>query len=271
MNQKCKIIIFSDIHYLDVGTEPRNKRKITKLAIPILNKLIDEINNKYKPDVSIHLGDLIQDDRNHNKDLENIKYVCEQLKNIKFPFYSIIGNHDLATMESRREVEEVLGYEHSTFSVNINGYHLILLGSDVEINIGDINGGVNKTRFISKEDLEWLQKDLQENKLPCIIFSHFGIAEDNMKGNYWFEERPEQALFENRKELKQIIKENNNIIAVFSGHQHWTKKINEDEINYYLLGSLVEDINSNGIPDGVYFEVNLENEKIDVVEHHIVI
>lgn len=218
MNQKCKIIIFSDIHYLDVGTEPRNKRKITKLAIPILNKLIDEINNKYKPDVSIHLGDLIQDDRNHNKDLENIKYVCEQLKNIKFPFYSIIGNHDLATMESRREVEEVLGYEHSTFSVNINGYHLILLGSDVEINIGDINGGVNKTRFISKEDLEWLQKDLKENKLPCMIFSHFGIAEDDMKGNYWFEERPEQALFENRKELKQIIKENNNIIAVFSGH-----------------------------------------------------
>lgn len=75
-----------------------------------------------------------------------------------------------------------------------------------------------------------------------------------MKGNWWFESCPENALLGNRKELKQIIKSNRSkILAIFSGHQHWTKYLKEDEISYYIVGSITENINKDGIPDGCIF------------------
>ena len=46
--------------------------------------------------------------------------------------------------------------------------------------------------------------------------------------------------------------------------------IKEDEICYYLVGSLVENINQDGIPDGVYFEVDIDNGYLHVQEKHLV-
>ena len=52
---KCRLIVFSDIHYLD---ERPNKldfnlsRKLTQYSLEIIEKLINII-NKRKPDVSI--------------------------------------------------------------------------------------------------------------------------------------------------------------------------------------------------------------------------
>lgn len=90
-----------------------------------------------------------------------------------------------------------------------------------------------------------------------------------MKGNWWFENCPQYAVLGNRKEIKDILNKDKNLIAVFSGHQHWTKKLIENGVNYYVLGSLTENINDNGVPDGVYYEVNLEDTKIDVKERHL--
>lgn len=174
-------------------------------------------------------------------------------------------------MNKREEVEEIMGYKHSTFSVNANGYHIIILGTEIRHELGLERGGIFKTQYISKEDLEWLKNDLKNNTLPCLVFTHFGLAEDRMEGNYWFGETPEYALLRNREEVKEIFKKDKNIIAVFSGHQHWTKTLQEDGIPYYVLGSLTENIDNNGVPDGVYFEVGLEEEKINVIEHHILL
>lgn len=104
-----------------------------------------------------------------------------------------------------------------------------------------------------------------------MIFTHFGLVEDDMIGNWWFETCKEDALLANRKEVKRILKTDNNIIGVFSGHQHWTKKIVEDNIDYYVVGSITENINNDGIPDGVYFEVYVDEKNITVCEKHITI
>lgn len=175
----------------------------------------------------------------------------------------------MRSMISREEVEQIIGYEHSTFSFDINGMHIVILGTYVNSDMGRESGGILKTQFISKEDLNWLKQDLEKNSLPVIICTHFGIAEDEMKGNWWFESCPEHALLANRKELKEIIKNDNNILAVFSGHQHWTKRIIEDGISYYVIGSMTENINNDGVPDGVYFIVEYDGQKLEVIEKHI--
>lgn len=269
---KCKLVIFSDIHYAPerpVNNGSKIDRKLMEYAIPLLEQLIDKINNDIKPDVAINLGDLVEDFNDHDKDIVNLNFMWNTLKNISVPFYSLAGNHDLRSMSSRTEVEQIMGYEHSTFSVDMLGYHFVFLGLNVNANVGVEEGGIHKTQFISNEDLEWLKNDLEKNDLPSILFIHFGMAEDNMKGNWWFESCPEDALLGNRKEVKEILKKDKNLLAVFSGHQHWTKKIIEDGISYYIVGSLTENIHEDGIPDGVYFEVDLEGNKIDVKEHHL--
>lgn len=269
---KKKIVFFSDLHY--APEKPVNngsiiERKLMEYAEPLLRKLIDKINNEIKPDLIINLGDLVEDFNDHDKDIINLKYIWNEFKKIEGEFYSCIGNHDLRSMSSRNEVEQIMEYKHSTFSFDNNGMHIVILGTYVNNDMGTASGGIFKTQFISEEDLNWLKEDLAKNNLPTIVCTHFGVAEDDMKGNWWFETCPEHALLGNRKELKEIMKNNKNILAVFSGHQHWTKHIIEDEISYYVLGSMTENINNDGIPDGVYFIVEFDGENIEVIEKHI--
>ena len=270
MNNIFKMVVFSDIHFLDRKYEGSRNRKLTEYSKMLVNKIINVVDNDIRPDLCVHLGDLIQDTKNHENDLKNLNIIWHQLQNFKTPFYTLIGNHDLKMMSSRNEVLHILGYEKGSFSININGYHLIFLNTDVKNDIDNINGGIYKTQYLPDEDIQWFEKDLEENKnFKCIIFSHFGIADDNMISNFWFENDPESALLKNRNEIKKIINKYNNILAVFCGHQHWTKHLNENNIPYYTVGSLIENINNDGIPDGVYYIVEIENSKLKVTENHI--
>lgn len=264
MLDKCKMVVFSDLHYA-----PNIENKPIKFSLPILKLIINKINHEIKPDVVINLGDLIEDFNNHDKDIESLNFVWNEFSKISTQFYSVIGNHDLRSMNSIKEVEKIMGYNNSTFFKDINGYHLIFLGAVLNNSIETADGRIIKTQFLSKEDMEWIKKDLANNELPCLVFLHYGVAEDKMKGNKWFEDSPESALLGNRKELKEILNKDKNVIAVFSGHQHWTKQIVEDNINYYVISTLVERNSNNEIPDGVYFEVDLYGKSISVKEKHI--
>lgn len=272
MNNKLKVLMFSDLHYAPtrpINNGSRIDRKLTDLAMPLLDKLIDRANNEMCPDVVFSLGDLVEDFNDKEMDLVNIAYICDKFKDFDSKFYSLAGNHDLRSMDSREEVERIMGYNHSTFSVDIGGYHFVLLGLNVDANGSHEEGGIFKTQFISQEDLDWLKRDIAENTLPSIYLCHFGIAEDDMAGNWWFWNNPDHALLGNRRELKEILKTDKNILGVFSGHQHWTKHHVEDGIHYHVLGSMTENVNEDDIPDGVYFEVNLDGREIDIIEGHI--
>ena len=268
---KCKLIIFSDIHYLDKRPEELDfnlSRKLTQYSTEIIDELTDKI-NKDKPDLTVWLGDLIEDTFNHDKDIINYTYIWNKLKNIQVPFYSVIGNHDLRTMNSRKELEDIMGYENATFSFDLNDYHFIILTTDIREDLGENDGGIYKAQCMSEKDISWLKKDLVNNKLPCVIFTHFGLAEDKQIGNYWFENNPEDGLMSNRKEIKDIIEKDNNIIAIFNGYQHWSKQLQENGKNYYVVGSLTDNVDMLGKPDGVYFEVDLQDNNIKLIEHHI--
>ena len=285
-SKKCKLIVFSDIHYLDRRPEKTDwvlDRKLTQYADEIMDKLIDKINNTYKPDVSICLGDLIEDVFIYNQDLNNYKYIWNKLQKIESPFYSVIGNHDLRTIDSRKTLEEIMNYENATFSIDLNGYHFVILSTDIikDIRIDDSLikkykhvtekelTALYKSQCMSEKEINWLKEDLKNNDLPCLIFTHYGLAEDDQKGNYWFEIEPEVGLMGNREIVKDIIKNDEKVIAIFTAHQHWTKRITENGKNYYVLGSLTENINNDGIPDGVYYEVNINERDVEVIEKHI--
>ena len=259
-----KIITFADIHYFSGNIENaifNTKKKLVAYALPMLDKLTEKINLQHEVDVAINLGDLIQDTTERNEDLKALEFMFERLKRIKCPCYSVLGNHDLKMMNSVKEVEEIMGYE-STYSFDKDGYHLVFLTTEVRSELGTERGGCYKAQYLSDGALRWLDTDLKQNALPCVIFTHYTLAEDATVTD-------ECMFMKNRTEVKKILVASGNVKAVFSGHLHKTKVLEEDGIKYYVLGSMTACTKLEETPDGVYFEIDLDENGISVTEKHI--
>ena len=60
------------------------------MEMKFFGKLINKINNQIKPDLSICLGDLIEDIFVYEHDVNTFKCVWDKLNEINRPFYSVI-------------------------------------------------------------------------------------------------------------------------------------------------------------------------------------
>ena len=71
-------------------------------------------------------------------------------------------------------------------------------------------------------------------------------------------------FMKNRADVKKLISADKNVLAVFSGHLHITKTLQEDGVPYYLLGSMTSCSKIPGIPEGVYMELELCDKELTV-------
>lgn len=106
------------------------------------------------------------------------------------------------------------------------------------------------------------------SNLRLIIFSdlHYTDEEQNWETKRKLVEQAEPIL----EKLIEILNKYK-ILGIFCGHHHWTKILNNNSINCYMLGSLVEKINNGNMPDGVYFDVLVDKNNLEVEEKHIII
>lgn len=255
-----KILVFADVHYFggDIKTAKFNtEKKLVRYALPLLEKLTEKVNREYADDdICVNLGDIIQDMNNKEDDIRCLTFMFEKLKGINCKCYSVLGNHDVKMMDHISEVESIMGSK-STFSVDAGGYHLVFLTTEVRPELGLGRGGCYKAQYMSDETIQWLKEDLAQNELPCMIFTHYGLAEDD--------EISDECLFmKNRADVKEIIRNDKNIAAVFSGHQHITKTIEEDGVKYYLLGSFTGCSEKAGVPEGIYFEIDTADGNLTI-------
>lgn len=258
-----KIIVFSDLHYFgdDIQTAVFNtEKKLVQFAKPLLERLTALIHTN---DLCINLGDIIQDTNDKQKDLVALRCMFDKIRQIPCTTYSVLGNHDLKMIDTVAEVEAIVGHP-STFSTDWNGYHLVFLTTALRPELGLGRGGIHKTQYLADQTLTWLQNDLTNNTLPCLVFTHFALAEDATIEDPCF-------FMANRQAVKDILKKDPHLVAVFSGHQHITKTHKEEGVLYYGLGSLTACGETKGVPDGVYFEVDLQENGICVTEKHIVL
>ena len=259
-----KIIAFADVHYfgddIDKAIFDTNK-KLVRYALPLTDKLIDLVNADPAVTLCVNLGDIIQDTQSKEKDMECLRFMFERLGRIQCPCYSILGNHDLKMMDTVEEVEQILG-QRSTGSVNVGGYHLVFLTTEVRPELGLDRGGCYKAQYLSAQTLAWLKGDLEQNDLPCVIFTHYGLAEDSDVAD-------ECMFMKNRADVKALIRGDKNVRAVISGHQHKTKMLVEDGVPYYLVGSMTACSEQPGVPDGVYMTLTTDGNELQVTTHRI--
>ena len=258
--------IFADLHYIDEIPNWSEKRKLVEYSELMLDKLIESTNNNENLSFVINLGDIIQSTGNTNRDIKNLKYILEKMKKINVTSYNVLGNHELKSVDSNKKILNTFEYDKSSYSFDYENYHFLIVGTDINPDDNKF-----KTQYVSEEDLLWIKQDLNNNKSKkIIVFCHFGIIDDkDIMNNYWaYTENGENLMLRNRKELLDILSKYN-VIGMFCAHQHWTKKIPYKNYYCYLLGSLTENIKNDGKPDGVFFDVTLDNNQITIEEKHL--
>lgn len=260
-----KIIAISDLHYFggDIHSAIFNtNRKLVHHALPFLERLTERVNGDPSVDLFVNLGDLIQDTREKEGDLACLAFVFDRLKRLRYPCYSVLGNHDLKMMDSIDEVARLM--EHPpTCSVDVQGYHLVFLSPQLRPELGTSRGGCYKAQYLGEENLRWLKEDLARNRLPCLVFTHYAVAEDPSVDD-------DCMFMKDRADLKALLKQDKNLLAVFSGHIHKSAQYLEDGVGYYLVGSPIDSPNEDGVPESCYVEIELSGTELTVMEKRVV-
>jgi alkaline phosphatase len=207
------------------------------------------------------LGDLIEDVRDKNVDKKRFAEVVGWFQHLPMPAYHLIGNHDVRTL-TLPEAAELLGYKKTYYSWDSGNYHFIALSFEMTGNhqqdITDILAA------LPPEQLAWLKQDLASTQKPTVVFEHYGLAEDEMEGNFWFEGMSRYATLSNRDKVRQVLEESGKVRAVFTAHQHWNRFHMINGIPYFTMNSLVENFENKGVPAATWTLVNLSADKISV-------
>ena len=180
----------------DVHQGPLDVRKWLKV-------FVEDMNEEFKPDFVIELGDFIGTRENPKEELRRINEVYVQCK---APKYYILGNHDLEIL-TREEFKKIVGIDYTWKSIDVKFLHVILLDGAWG---PDINSG-GPTGHIPSEELDWLQEDLARIPMskPIVVFCHYPIG--------IFRDIPR---IDNEEELLEVFK-GYNLIATFSGDAHY--------------------------------------------------
>lgn len=206
---KLRIGLFGDIH-LDLM--PDGERR--------LKAFMDEM-NQLKPDFIIQLGDFCSP---HEK---NKPYV-DMFNGFDGPSHHVIGNHDTDYGFSHQQVVDFLKSKGIYYSFDQNGYHFVVLNGS-ERPAGDTSRWPN---HISKEQLQWLEKDLASTSLPVIVFCHQGL-DVNVSGAIEQSSRV-RVVFERANQAAGYLK----VQVVFSGHHHQDYHNVINSINYIQINSM---------------------------------
>jgi len=258
-----KFAIINDLHIgpADVGYEKGVQRKLLAEGTRIMKKIIKVLNEKEKPEFVINLGDSIEDVNDREKDIESFKYFVSLLATLNVSVHTLVGNHDLRTL-TVQDIAKILDYKEMYYSFDHNSFHFIALSFEMTGDHTNVLSDI--TAKVPKKQLLWLTNDLDKTDKPVVVFIHYPLAEDDMKGNFWFETEPQYALLANRVEVRSILESSGKVKAVFSAHQHWNRFHVQNNIPYFVATSPIENFKNQGTVAETYTIVNLDNKGVKV-------
>ena len=203
-------------NFVVMGDNRPQGKKGKHVQPEVFYKIIDEV-NLLDPEFAIILGDLIF---GYSKSPNTLKKMWDEfdkaVNKFTVPYYLVIGNHDV----SNQAMEDYyLGRYGNRFpayySFNHKKSHFIILDSEIPGAEAQISG----------KQLEWLKKDLKNNKNTkhIFVFLHRPLQEEKKPTNWMTEIHP------------LMVKHNVN--TVFAGHWHvYQKSSTRDGVRYIITG-----------------------------------
>ena len=239
------IAFISDAHIGPSGTFKGIRRKLTEYAEPYLTEFAQHVASAGRYDAVLQLGDLIEDE---TPELDHARYSTgvNLLAPCGVPAHHIIGNHDTARL-SAGELLTLLNRPSHFYSFDLAGAHVVVLHTV----------HANGRLMLPEEQVAWLRNDLAGTALPTLVCSHHSFADQDLRGNPWFEGAPQQCLADNRAEVRSILRNAGNVVAVVNGHLHWNHVDWHDGIPYITVQSAVENCDDAGTPAHAWGEIEI--------------
>lgn len=139
----------------DIHSGPDMDTRLGSKAFPILDRFVEEMARRFKPDLVVDLGDRTND-VDAKTDAERIRILRSWLQSVGVPVLFVYGNHDLINVGAA-EQQSLLGKKADFESLDFRGFHIMLLNSQ-----DPTFGGVGGT--LSDAQLEWLEADLRNGE-----------------------------------------------------------------------------------------------------------
>lgn len=222
-----KFAQLTDIHYTVSGTT-ESGRDVSKSQIALQAAIIRL--NASDVDFVVFLGDNI--DKSTTENLEGFMNI---VKDLKKPYYMIIGNHDAhkaSGMSKEDYIKIIKKYNPNQFSKNSYFYfhptpEIVAIFMDGTANtVPTAHGNFNKTK------LAWLEKLLKKNKNgKAVILQHYPLIEPS--------DNPSHNVL-NKATYLELLKNHDNVASISSGHYHAEQiKIDEQGITHISTPSLM--------------------------------
>ncbi|MDR2282386.1 MAG: calcineurin-like phosphoesterase family protein [Sphingobacterium sp.] len=173
------------------------------------------------------LGDQSWDAYWYSNNFKLAEYL-NQVKDLEFPIYNVIGNHDFDPYVALNDLLAAAPYRNlmgpTYYSINIGKVHYVILNNMVYKNDGGSIGTIGSREYdniLVQEQLDWLQKDLSyitDKSTPIVVAMHVPLyTNPNASGNYG-------NYMQNSPALVNALSNFDNV-KVLTGHSHINYRI----------------------------------------------
>lgn len=250
-SRELRIGFVTDPHVESSGTGA--SRVLGKKFQTRLGYFIERMNNVFGADFLVANGDIIEGTRRPSETgMQELSLVKKIFDRTSIPAYWVLGNHDLRSV-TKRQWKDVLGIRYEYTAFDAKKYRVFILDSNFTSDDTPVAPGTSFTRGkVSKEQVEWLEKELKETEKKPIVFMHHPPLRD-------IEAKTDEGLLKNAGELRRIFSENR-VFAVFSGHIEDLYYEKADGVRYFSIPGLVK----HPTYQGSFAEISLKDDGIEV-------
>lgn len=206
------------------------------------------------PDYIINGGDTIEDALYNTKSNVNKQWDLWHsiLKNeCSIKVNNTIGNHDIWGLYTEKKdflygkkfAQEKLHMEHTYYSVDQCGWHIIFLDSTQKK-----SNGMWYTAKLGEEQIDWLSRDLAATpaNTPVLVVSHIpilcaNIFLDNVKQRFGKFQIPSSWMHTDVQEIVSLFNQYPNVKLCISGHIHLQDKVQYNNVMYCCNGAVSGD------------------------------
>ena len=229
--------IVTDAHYAD-RTVPDNSSRYYNESLSKMSECVN-LMNKQGVDFLIELGDF-KDQGDPPKEAETLTFldsIEKEFRRFNSPCYHVLGNRDHDSISKQQFLSRISneGFAKASnyYSFNNNSFHFIVLDANYSSNgTAYDHGNFEWTdSHIPEVQLDWLRNDLNQNKVPTIVFIHQRL--DSFSAD-------KQFCPNNADTVRKILEDAGNVAIVFQGHEHKGDLTKLNNIYYYTLKGLIE-------------------------------
>lgn len=211
-----------DLKFIIVGDPHIKAIENNDEGVERLRSIINLI-NKMDIDFVVFMGDVTD-----KGTMKQYNLAIKILRDLKKPYYVIIGNHDIMT--SNKMFEEYFGSSERIETIkghNATNYQLLFIGT-----YADRDDSGNLTNLYWSFDF-----DKAANKtVPTIIFAHTPIR---CPSSVYISCKLNEKILVYGKTMEPEIKKFTNLLGVYSGHIHRESSEIIDGVRYTTVGGLV--------------------------------